>query len=65
MKRGDLIKTDKAIGPVGGKMSPSELLALFDELWRIEHQDDVERLKVKERKAMRLRAALVSLSFEN
>ncbi len=65
MKRGDLIKNREGNEPDGGKMSPSELLALFDELWRIEHQDDVERLKVKERKAMRLRAALVSLSFEN
>ncbi len=65
MKRGDLIKNREGNEPDSAKMSPSELLALFDELWRIEHQDDVERLKVKERKAMRLRAALVSLSFEN
>ncbi len=61
MKRGALIKTDKAIDPVGAKMSVAEMLRAFDDLWRVEHQQDIEKLKAKEVKARRLRAAIAAL----
>jgi hypothetical protein len=45
----------------GGKIPVSDVLAKFDELWRIEHSEDVARLKTKERKARELREAIASL----
>ena len=45
----------------GVKISVSDVLAKFDELWRIEHSEDVANLKAKERKARELREAIASL----
>ncbi len=57
MKRGDLIKTDKAIEPVGGKMSPAALLNRFDDWRRLETQAAM----LREKKLEEFRAALVAL----
>jgi hypothetical protein len=47
--------------PDGDKMSPSEMLRLFDELWRIERAEDLQKLRAKEQKAKALREAIASL----
>lgn len=44
-----------------GKMSVSEVLRKFDELWRIERSEDLANLKAKEQKAKELREAIASL----
>jgi hypothetical protein len=66
MKRGVKIvraadRKDESLESVGGKISVSEILAKFDDLWRIEHSEDLARLRAKEQKARELRAAIASL----
>jgi hypothetical protein len=46
---------------VGGKISVSDVLAKFDELWRIEHAEDVARLKAKEKKVREVREMIAAL----
>ena len=48
-------------GTEGGKMSVAEMLQTFDELWRIEHAEDLQKLRAKEQKAKALREAIASL----
>jgi hypothetical protein len=43
------------------KMSKAEMLAAFDELWRIEHSEDLATLRAKQQKAKALREAIASL----
>jgi hypothetical protein len=54
-------RKDKALQPQGGKIPVSDMLRMFDELWRIEHSEAVAELKAKERKARELREAIASL----
>jgi hypothetical protein len=51
----------KPQGADGGKMSVSEMLQMLDEIWRIEHAEDIARLKAKEKKVKELREAIASL----
>ncbi len=57
MKRGDLIRKEKAIESLGGKMSPAALLQRFDDWKRLETQAAM----LREQKLEEFRAALVAL----
>lgn len=45
----------------GVKIQVSDVLAKFDELWRIEHSELVAELKTKERKAREVREMIAAL----
>jgi hypothetical protein len=48
-------------GVVSGKISVSDVLAKFDELWRIEHSELISELKAKEKKVREVREMIAAL----